>query len=690
MPKIHYLYSRIAGLITILIILSNCTADSNSSQTAAVQAPDGSTRIEFRIQKGQPHYRVIRFKKDVIGWSRLGIRLKSEPSLDKQLMLMNTVHSSFDETWEQPWGEVRKIRNHYNQLTVELTTGGAQGRLMNIVFRAFNDGIGFRYEFPEQSNLQDFVIMDELTEFALNANHQAWWIGAYQHNRYEYLYSQTAISEIDTVHTPFTMQTVDGLYLSIHEAALTDYASMTLENRGDNRLKCDLVPWADGDKVRATAPHASPWRTIQIAEKPGDLITSYLLLNLNEPNQLEDVSWIRPAKYVGIWWGMHIGTYSWGSGEKHGATIANVQRYIDFAAKHGFPGVLVEGWNTGWDGDWIANGDIFSFTEAHPDFDLSRLSTYAARKGVKIIGHHETSAGIGNYEAQLEDAFKLYQQHGINTVKTGYVGHGQNIIRYENGVPTKHKEWHHGQYMVRHYRKVVETASRYGIMLDVHEPIKDTGIRRTWPNMMTREGARGQEFNAWGPEGGNPPDYTTILPFTRCLSGPFDFTPGIFDLFFKQANRPDNRVNTTLAKQLALYVVIYSPLHMAADLPENYRDHPAFQFIKDVPTDWEETIVLNGEIGDFITIARQHRNSGDWYIGSITDENGRSLEIKLDFLNPEHKYLAKIYADAHGADWQTNPYAYEIKQKKINYGDRLILDLAPGGGAAIRLVEESG
>ena len=690
MPKIRHLYPRITGLTIILIILSNCTPDSGNSQTVAVQAPDGLTKIEFRIQEGQPYYRVIRFKKDVIGWSRLGIRLKSEPSLDRHLMLKNTVHSSFDETWEQPWGEVREIRNHYNQLKVELTTGGAQGRLMNIIFRAFNDGIGFRYEFPEQGNLQDFVILDELTEFVLNADHQAWWIGAYQHNRYEYLYSQTAVSEIDTVHTPLTMQTADGIYLSIHEAALTDYASMTLENRGDNRLKCDLVPWAEGNKVRAVTPHVSPWRTIQIAEKPGDLITSYLILNLNEPNRLDDVSWITPAKYIGIWWGMHIGTYSWGSGDKHGATTANMQRYIDFAAEHDFSGVLVEGWNTGWDGDWIANGDIFSFTEAHPNFDLPWLSTYAGRKGVKIIGHHETSAGIGNYEAQLEDAFKLYQQHGINTVKTGYVGHGQNIIRYENGKPTEHREWHHGQYMVRHYRKVVETAARYGIMLDVHEPIKDTGIRRTWPNMMTREGARGQEFNAWGPDGGNPSDYTTILPFTRGLSGPFDFTPGIFDLFFEQANRPDSRVNTTLAKQLALYVVIYSPLHMAADLPENYRNHPAFQFIKDVPTDWETTIVLNGEIGNYITVARRDRNSGDWYIGSITDENGRALTITLDFLDSKRKYQAEIYADAPGADWKTNPYAYEIKRKKINYGDRLILYLAPGGGAAIRLVEESG
>ncbi|NQT96228.1 MAG: glycoside hydrolase family 97 protein [Candidatus Marinimicrobia bacterium] len=689
MQKIRHLYPRITGLTIILIILSNCTPDSGNSQTVTVQAPDGLTKIEFRIQEGKPYYRVIRTRKALIDWSRLGIRLKSEPSLDSHLMLTNTVHSSFDETWEQPWGEVREIRNHYNQLKVELTSG-AQGRLMNIVFRAFNDGIGFRYEFPEQENLQDFVILDELTEFVLNADHQAWWIGAYQHNRYEYLYSQTAVSEIDTVHTPLTMQTADGIYLSIHEAALTDYASMTLENRGDNRLKCDLVPWAEGDKVRAAAPHVSPWRTIQIAENPVDLITSYLILNLNEPNRLDDVSWITPAKYIGIWWGMHIGTYTWGSGDKHGATTANVQCYIDFAAKHGFPGVLVEGWNTGWDGDWVANGDIFSFTEAHLDFDLSRLSTYAARKGVKIIGHHETSAGTGNYEAQLEDASKLYQQHGINTVKTGYVGHGQNIIRYENGKPTERQEWHHGQYMVRHYRKVVETAARHGIMLDVHEPIKDTGIRRTWPNMMTREGARGQEFNAWGPDGGNPPDYTTILPFTRCLSGPFDFTPGIFDLFFEQANRPDSRVNTTLAKQLALYVVIYSPLHMAADLPENYRDHPAFQFIKDVPTDWEETIVLNGEIGDFITIARQDRNSGDWYIGSISDENGRVLEITLDFLDPKCKYRAEIYADAPEADWKTNPYAYEIKRKKINYGDCLILDLAPGGGAAIRLVEESG
>ncbi len=687
MSQIHNQYSWLTGLTLIFFMINNCIAESDSNQAANVKSPDGSNKIEFRLLDGRPYYRVSKAKDDIIKWSRLGIQLTTEPSLNGNLTVQKVTHATFDEIWEQPWGEAREIRNHYNQLKVELTTTGEPVRLMNIVFRAFNDGIGFRYEFPEQDHLQDFVIQDELTEFALSADHQSWWIRAYQHNRYEYLYTQTAVSAIDTVHTPLTMQTEDGLYLSIHEAALTDYASMTLENRGDNRLKCDLVPWAEGDKVRAATSHASPWRTIQIAEKPGDLITSYLILNLNEPNQLEDVSWIRPGKYVGIWWGMHIGTYTWGSGDKHGATTANVMRYIDFAAEHGFSGVLVEGWNTGWDGDYVANGDIFSFTELHPDFDLPQLSAYAASKNVRIIGHHETSAGVGNYEAQLEASFSLYKKNRINTVKTGYVGHGQNIIRYEDGKPTEHREWHHGQFMVRHYRRVVETAARFGIMLDVHEPIKDTGIRRTWPNMMTREGARGQEFNAWGPDGGNPPDYTTILPFTRCLSGPFDFTPGIFDLLFEQANKPDNRVNTTLIKQLALYVVLYSPLHMAADLPENYRDHPAFMFIKDVPTDWETTKVLNGTIGNYITIARQDRNSGDWYIGSITNENGRSLEIKLEFLDPKRGYLAEIYTDAPDADWKTNPYAYEIKRKAVDHEDSLILDLAPGGGTAVRLVE---
>ncbi len=669
-------------ILPLLTIFFNCS--NTTTNNYEIQSPNSSNRIVIKLNDAVPEYSVYHNDVPVITPSKLGIALRSQPDFSQGLEITDAVQSSFDETWEQPWGVQRLIRNHYNELRLTLVTTAEPRRKLVVVFRAFDDGVAFRYEFPEQGHLNDFVIMDELTEFNLPADNESWWIGAYQWNRYEYLYEHTPVSSVGKSHTPFTMQTADGLCLSIHEAALTDYASMTLENRGGNSLKCDLVPWAEGDKVRAAAPHVSPWRTIQIADKPGDLITSYLILNLNEPSRITDTNWIQPGKYVGIWWGMHIGTFTWGSGDKHGANNANVKRYIDFAAEHGFPGVLVEGWNTGWDGDWVANGNIFSFTEAHPDFDLPELSRYAAEKGVRIIGHHETSKGIGNYETQVEAAFQLYQDYGINTVKTGYVGHGQNIQRYENGEPTDHLEWHHGQYMVNHYRKVTELAARYGIMLDVHEPIKDTGIRRTWPNLMTREGARGQEFNAWSEDGGNSPDHTTTIPFTRCLAGPFDFTPGIFDLHFTEAGRPANRVSTTLAKQLALYLTIYSPLHMAADLPENYTGQPAFEFIKMVPTDWERTEVLNAAISQYLIIARRDRHSADWFLGSITDESPRNFQVALTFLEPGRTYRATIYADGPHADWDTNPYAVTIFEQEVTSATVLSLKLAPGGGQAIR------
>jgi alpha-glucosidase len=478
------------------------------------------------------------------------------------------------------------------------------------------------------------------------------------------------------------MAAANGLYLTIHEAALIDYPAMALKMGTNTTLECDLYPWSNGTKVKASTPLQTPWRTIQIAENPGDLITSYLILNLNEPNKLEDTSWIKPGKYVGIWWGMHIGTYTWGSGPNHGATTENAMRYIDFASEYGFDGVLIEGWNLGWDGNWTANGDEFSFTQPYPDFDIQAVTEYAASKGVKLIGHHETGAAIQNYEGQMDAAFQLYQSLGVDTVKTGYVGWGQGIKHYDDRGYIQGVEWHHGQYMVAHYRKVIETAAKYHIMLDVHEPVKDTGERRTYPNMMTREGARGQEYDAWSEDGGNPPDHTTILPFTRMMAGPFDLTPGTFDLMIEA--KPDNRVNTTLAKQLALYVVIYSPMHMASDLPENYIDQPAFQFIQDVPTDWRDTQVLDAAIGDAVTIVRQDRNSDDWYLGSITDENGRSLDVTLDFLDPDRKYVAEIYADGPDADWLDNLLSIKISQVLVDNGTSLTLDLAPGGGAAVR------
>jgi len=646
-------------------------------------SPNAVLQLSFKLENGAPAYQVKRFGRDMIKSSKLGFILKNAPPLAWNFKIVSTEKQLVDETWTQPWGEKKDIRNYYNELRVSLIETGKLARKMTIVFRVYDDGIGFRYKIPNQPHLKKFEIMDELTEFAITENHKAWWIQAYQWNRYEYLYQQTRLSKIDIVHTPFTMETDNGLYLSIHEAGLTDYSSMTLALKNNNVLKADLVPWSDGVKVKTETPMKTPWRTIQISDTPGGLITSYLILNLNEPNKLKDVSWIKPGKYVGIWWEMHLGKSTWGSGEKHGATTENAKRYINFAAKYGFDGVLVEGWNLGWDGDWIKNGELFKFTTPYSDFDIENVTRYAQQKGVRLIGHNETSGSVINYEKQMSDAFTYYERLGVRVVKTGYVNHAQNIKRIDDNGNVQ-REWHHGQYMVRHYRKAIEEAARHHIMLDVHEPIKDTGIRRTYPNMMTREGARGQEFNAWGANNGNPPDHTTILPFTRLLAGPMDFTPGIFELLFEQ-ERPENRVNTTLAKQLALYVVLYSPLHMVPDFPENYEARPEpFQFIIDVPTDWQDTKVLHASIGDYITIARKDRNSEAWYLGSITDEEGRVLETPLLFLEPGKKYIAEIYRDGKKADWVNNPYDIEIEKKLVNCETTLMLRLAAGGGQAIR------
>lgn len=659
-------------LCSVLVALVQC-GPSPAADDMVVRSPDGNIRVEFLLEDGVPFY-TARYKQQVVLHpSRLGFVFEEAPPLNRNLAATSIERHAFDERWEQPWGEVRFIRNHYNELQIHLQEQGDLRRSLIVVFRVYNDGLGFRYELPAQENLTDFQILDEQTEFALAGDHQAWWIPAFREKRYEYLYKQSPLSTLNKVHTPLTLETEDGLFLSIHEANLTDYASMTLAGTNSNTLQCELVPWSTGIKVKASTPHQTPWRTIQIAENAGDLMTSYLILNLNEPNTLGDVSWVRPGKYVGIWWAIHLGLYTWGSGPNHGATTENAKRYVDFAAKHGLAGVLVEGWNLGWDGNWVTAKDAFDFTTPYPDFDIEEVSRYAAEKGVRLIGHHETGADVENYERQMEDAFAFYEKLGVDTVKTGYAG-----------VLVDDREWHHGQYMVQHYRRVVELAAKHKIMLNVHEPIKDTGIRRTYPHMMTREGARGMEYNSKSRDGGNPPEHTTILPFTRLLGGPFDYTPGIFELLFEEA-RPNNRVNTTLAKQLALYVVIYSPLQMVADLPENYEGHPAFQFIIDVPVDWEDTEVLHAQIGDYVTIARKDRHSQDWYIGSITDENGRTLEAQLSFLEPDTPYIAELYADGPDATWESNPLSYTISRFSVDHNTILRLDLAPGGGQAIRL-----
>jgi alpha-glucosidase len=445
---------------------------------------------------------------------------------------------------------------------------------------------------------------------------------------------------------------------------------MALLNQGNNTLKADLIPWSNGDRVVATTPMKTPWRTLQMADKPGDLITSYLILNLNEPNKLGDVSWIKPGKYDGIWWGMHIKKHTWESGPNHGATTENMIELIDFAAKHKLSAVLAEGWNEGWEGNWIVHGN-FNFTKPYQDYDLDKISSYAKEKGIGLIAHHETGGNVANYEKQLDDAFALLVKYDIHRLKTGYVN------------KTPGGEYHQSQFMIRHYQKVMETAAKNKVMLDVHEPVKDTGLRRTWPNMMTREGARGNEYEAWS--AGNPPEHTVILPFTRLLGGPMDFTPGVFDIKFKTEGA--FRVHTTLAKQLALYVVIYSPMHMAPDLPSNYEGNPAFKFIEDVPTDWETTKILDAEIGKFIVTARKDRNSSDWYLGSITNEDARTLNVKLDFLSSGKKYKAEIYQDGEGADMVSNPLPVNIQSKDVDAKTSLTLKLAAGGGAAIRFYE---
>lgn len=654
-----------------------------AQDTITVASPDGRNSVGVAVREGRLYYMLKRDGRPILLPSQLGFLFRGAPPLRDGLRITGQARNSFDQTWTQPWGEVARVRDHHNELRVSVAETAAPSRRFDLVFRVFNDGVGFRYEFPEQPALGEFIISDELTEFALADNARAWWIPSNRPrlDRSEMLYSSSPVSVMDSVQTPITMETRDGrTFIVIHEANLVDYARMNIKGPYmENRtLHVALAPLAGGDKVRGRTPFVTPWRTIQLADRAVDLAPSVLGLNLNPPSVLTDVSWIKPMKYVGIWWGMHIGTMTWSSGPKHGATTANTKRYIDFAAANGLGGVLVEGWNTGWDGDWIQNRNAFSFTQAYPDYDLPGLAAYAKQKGVKLIVHNETSGGIQNYERQMEDAFSLYHSLGLDAIKSGYVTD-----------TTAEGHSHHSQFMVNHYRKVLETAAKYKIMMDVHEPIHDTGERRTYPNMMSREGARGQEYNAWGGEGGNPPEHETILFFTRMLAGPMDFTPGIFDILIERGTgrprRPEEpRIRTTLAKQLALYIVLYSPLQMAADLPENYEKQPAFQFIRDVAVDWDESRVLEGKIGDYVVVARKARNAQEWFLGAITDEEGRTFDIPLTFLQKGQSYVAEIYADGPGANWLTNPLPVAISRRTVNSASRLHLVLAPGGGQAIR------
>jgi alpha-glucosidase len=669
-------------MIRILLALLALLAAPALAAPVQLSSPEGTLTVTVDVNgEGRPEYSVSRLGRPVILPSRLGFILTDAPKLERNFEIAASERRSADETWEQPWGERRFVRNRYNELKVRLTEKAPPGRSLDVVFRVYDDGIGFRYEFPDQVSLRDVNIGEEITEFALADPATVWWIPAFQWNREEYLYNRTRSTEVGIAQTPMTVRTDGGLHIAFHEAALVDYSGMNLQNEGRGRFRAILTPSSDGAKVRRTAPFATPWRTIQIADSAGGLVTSNLILNLNEPSRLPDIrSWFRPFKYVGVWWAMHLDKETWGPGPRHGANTANVKRYIDFAAANGFRGVLVEGWNEGWNDDWFANGRDFSFTEPYPDFDIEALARYARSKGVHLIGHHETAGNIANYEPQLEAALDLYQRLGIDAVKTGYVA-DMGGIQARGADGRIHYEWHEGQVMARHHLKVVQEAAKRHIAVNPHEPIKDTGLRRTWPNWVAREGARGMEFNAWG-QPPNPPEHEANLVFTRMLAGPMDFTPGVLSL--EGRGQP---ILSTQAKQLALYVVIYSPIVMAADLIENYeKETRPFQFIKDVPTDWAETLVLNGEIGDFVTIARKDRNSENWYLGSLTDENPRVLSVPLAFLTPGKRYRAQIYRDGPTADYRGHGKDIVIEERNVTSADVLTLRLAPGGGQAIRFV----
>lgn len=664
-------------------------APTGSQIVASADSPSGTLHLEVTLNpEGRVGYTVSRLGKPVIAESRLGFLFTDAPEMLRNFKLAGQATRSFDQTWEEPWGEYRTIRDHYNELSVSFDETKWLKRRMTVVFRLFDDGVGFRYELFAAPGFTHANIADELTEFNIAEDGTAWWDEALEWNREEYLYRATPIDQIGTAQTPLTIRTQSGLHLSIHEAALVDYSGMDLRRVHDRLLKANLMPSSTGPKVSRALPLATPWRVIMIApDAPALYKSAQIILNLNEPNRLGDISaWFRPMKYVGIWWAMHLDHATWNSGPKHGATTANTKRMIDFAAKNGFGGVLVEGWNKGWDDDangngWFGWGWDFSFTQPYPDFDLPAVAAYAKKKGVGLIGHHETAGNIANYERQLGPAFDLYQRLGIHAVKTGYVADAGGIQAL--GADGKiHFEWHQGQVMVDHHMKVVKEAAAHQIAVDPHEPVKDTGLRRTYPNWVSREGQRGMEYNAWG-EPKNPPEHEANLVFTRMLSGPMDFTPGILSL----EGKGGSHILSTLAKQLALYVVIYSPIQMAADLPENYEANPkTFKFIKDVAVDWDDTRMLAGDVGDLAVFARKQRGASTWFLGAVGDEQERHFDVALDFLDPGKRYRAEIYRDGDDADYRTNPRSIVIEQRIVTAKDRMAMRIAPGGGAAVRFV----
>lgn len=562
--------------------------------------------------------------------------------------------NTHDETWEQPWGEQRYVRNNYHELALEAGT-------CTVRFRLFNEGIGFRYELRGEGNI---TIQREETAFNLATQSSAWWIPALRQNHYEHLYKKTLLRDIDTAHTPLTIELPSGGFAAIHEAALYDYGAMNIIPT-ETGLMSMITPLQDMNAARVRLPFNTPWRTVIFSETAAGLGTSKIMLNLNEPSKIQNTSWITPTKFMGIWWGMFIEYFTWGSGSNHGATTANALRYINAAKKFGIPALLIEGWNETWDGDWTKNGEKMRHMQPYPDFDIHAVTEYAKQQGIDIIGHHETSGNISHYEWELPEAYDYCRLFGIRYIKTGYVAPKLNT-----------GEFHSSQAGVQHYQKTVEMTAGRQMMIDIHEPVKGTGIERTWPNLMTREGVMGQEYEG----GAVTPEHTTVLPFTRLLAGPLDYTPGLFNL-----SGTSRKVHTTLAKQLAFYVTMYSPMQMVADLPEHYDGNPALQFIQDVPVDWESTIPIGGTIGDFYVVARKDRNSDDWYVGGVTDENERVIELTLDFLQMHRTYEAVIYRDGDEAHWQDNPEVCKIERRAVSYGAVLPIRMAPGGGFAISI-----
>jgi hypothetical protein len=693
-------------LVTALFLLIGML----STQAQKLQSPDNNFTLNFSLTpNGTPVYELTYKNKTVIKTSKLGIETKDVPSFTEGFSIKDSKASTFDETWQPVWGEQKNIRNNYNELAVTLEQKAEKNRSIVIRFRLFNDGLGFRYEFPEQANLTYFVIKEEKTQFALTGNHKAFWLpGDFDTQEYSTITSK--LSEVrgkmdaavtpnasqqtfspTGLQTPLMMKSDNGLYINIHEAALVDYSCLSLELDDKNMvLNAFLTPDAQGNKGYLQAPTQTPWRTIVVSDDARDILASKLILNLNEPTKYEDVSWIKPVKYVGVWWEMITGKSSWAyndltsvklgetdysktkSNGKHAANTAHVKEYIDFAAKHGFDAVLVEGWNEGWE-DWFGKSKdyVFDFITPYPDFDVKGLHEYAASKNVKMMMHHETSGSVRNYERHMDKAYKFMVDNGYNSVKSGYVG---DII--------PRSEYHYGQWMVNHYLYAITKAADYKIMVNAHEAVRPTGLSRTYPNLIGNEAARGTEYESFG---GNNADHTTILPFTRLMGGPMDYTPGIFQTQINAYN-PDNNsfVHTTLAKQLALYVTLYSPLQMAADLPETYNKHlDAFQFIKDVAIDWDESYILEAEPGDYITIARKAKGKNEWFVGGISDENKRTATVDFSFLPKGKTYEAIIYADAKDADYITNPQAYEIKKMKVTSKTKLKQAMATSGGFAI-------